>query len=412
MRITLFFVCILFSFPVFSQQNNNTKSPYTRYGYGKLADQTFGSQRGMGGIGYGLRNSQMINPLNPASYSSVDSMTFMLDLGLQGQMGRYKDGDLQATRYNAGLEYIAIQIPLAKGLGMGVGLEPVSYVGYQYGDTTSQSNALVNRNYTGSGGLSKVYATLSYSLFNRLSLGINAGYLFGDIVHGKTSVYSTANANVLAWPDSMRISGLTYEAGLQYIQPLGKNKELVFGAVYTPKIKIDATVTGYSHDPLLEKTDYYNTHDSIFQLPETYGVGVTYRKLNKWTAGADFQYQKWAEAKFYDRTDVLSNRMKINLGAEYIPNAFSNQFLAKMRYRAGANYADSYIVDVNGSKYKEYGVNIGFGIPMVDKRSFVNLAFEYSRLVPQKTASMSEDYLRFTLSYTFNELWFFKRKLQ
>jgi hypothetical protein len=183
MRIALFFVCILVSFPVFSQ-NNNTKSPYTRYGYGQLADQTFGSQRGMGGIGYGLHNSQMINPLNPASYSAVDSMTFMLDLGLRGQMGRYKDGDLQATRYNAGLEYIAIQLPLAKGLGIGAGLEPVSYVGYQYGDTALVNTDMAYNSYTGSGGLNKVYATLSYHFFNRLSLGVNVGYMFGDIVHG------------------------------------------------------------------------------------------------------------------------------------------------------------------------------------------------------------------------------------
>ena len=45
---------------------NNTNSPYTRYGYGQLADQSFANSKAMGGIAYGLRDGSHINPLNPA----------------------------------------------------------------------------------------------------------------------------------------------------------------------------------------------------------------------------------------------------------------------------------------------------------------------------------------------------------
>lgn len=34
----------------------STNSPYTRYGFGQLADQNFGNSKAMGGIAYGLRN--------------------------------------------------------------------------------------------------------------------------------------------------------------------------------------------------------------------------------------------------------------------------------------------------------------------------------------------------------------------
>ena len=50
---------------------NNTNSPYTRYGYGDLGDRSFGAGRAMGGVGIGLRSPLQINPLNPASYSSM-----------------------------------------------------------------------------------------------------------------------------------------------------------------------------------------------------------------------------------------------------------------------------------------------------------------------------------------------------
>ena len=52
---------------------NNTNSPYTRYGYGQLQDQGFSVSQSMGGISYGLRSNATINPGNPASYSAIDS---------------------------------------------------------------------------------------------------------------------------------------------------------------------------------------------------------------------------------------------------------------------------------------------------------------------------------------------------
>ena len=35
---------------------NNTNSPYTRFGYGDLGERSFGAGRAMGGVGYGLRS--------------------------------------------------------------------------------------------------------------------------------------------------------------------------------------------------------------------------------------------------------------------------------------------------------------------------------------------------------------------
>jgi hypothetical protein len=320
-------------------------------------------------------------------------------------------------------------------LGLGIGIEPVSFVGYQYGDTTHRlDNIIAYEVDKGSGGLNKVYSTLSYKFFDRLSLGVNVAYLFGDIVHSRNEDFST-NAFITSWTDSLRVSNLTYEAGLQYIQPLSKTSELVFGAVYSPKItmNVDLRASEARYDnqtgQATDDSKHYHTRDSIFQLPETYGIGITYHRKDKLTIGADIRFQKWAETKhqFYRWADdryyennpsgELSNRMKINAGGEYIPNIRKNNFLSRIRYRAGGYFANSYIVDSNRSKYNEYGLSAGLGFPLrtTDTRerySFLNVAFEYSRLAPQKALSMSEQYFKLTLSYTFNELWFYKQKLQ
>ena len=64
---------------------NNTNSPYTRFGYGDLRDRSFGAGQNMDNVGYGLRSPKQINPMNPASYSCMDSLTFLFDYVVDGQ---------------------------------------------------------------------------------------------------------------------------------------------------------------------------------------------------------------------------------------------------------------------------------------------------------------------------------------
>ena len=170
---------------------------------------------------------------------------------------------------------------------------------------------------------------------------------------------------------------------------------------------------------ILDENDKETTQeidDRKSEMPEMYGLGITYHRINKFMAGADFQFQKWADVYFYNPEQKFVNRMRTNIGAEYIPNSMSRKFFPKIRYRMGGFYSNSYFKDDNDSQFNEIGLSLGMSIPIVDRmtyhRSFINLAFEYSRLKPTNPLSMSEDYFKITLSYTLNELWFHKRKLQ
>ena len=61
---------------------NGMNSPYTRYGFGQLGMMETGVNKGMGGTGIGVRSGNQINMLNPASYASVDTLTFLFDVGM------------------------------------------------------------------------------------------------------------------------------------------------------------------------------------------------------------------------------------------------------------------------------------------------------------------------------------------
>ena len=409
-----------FSLSIYSQSNTN--SPYTQHGYGQLVEPATAVQRSMGGLGYAIRNPLAINPLNPASYSAVDSLTFMLDFGISGKVGWLKQGsdNSSAKKLNAGLDYVALQFPLARKLGLGLGFTPVSFVGYKFGNDSVLTSETMYKRYTGSGGLSKIYLALSYRINNNLSVGANAGYLFGDITRDKSSVSSSSNTHMTVWGDTLRTNALTYEFGIQYRHPINRTTEWIIGAVYTPKITLGTKVmqgeTQYAGNYVTGKQIYFSSTDSVFQFPETYAIGIAYSKINKLTVGADFQYQRWADVKFYDRTNAFNNRLKINAGVEYIPGMMNSKFFKRIRYRAGAYYKNSYIrPEISGYEdkgIKDLGASLGFGIPMNDRRSFVNLAFEYNAILPEVSDWVKEEYFKFTISYTFNELWFLKRKLQ
>ena len=101
---------------------NNTNSPYTRYGYGKLADQGSGNTQAMGGIAYGLRDKSQTNVVNPASYTAIDSLTFIFDGGITMQNTNFSDGTFKTNAKNSSFDYITMQFRLGKWCAMSLGL--------------------------------------------------------------------------------------------------------------------------------------------------------------------------------------------------------------------------------------------------------------------------------------------------
>ena len=149
-----------------SSAQNNTNSPYTRFGYGELADRSFGAGRAMGGVGIGLRSPKQINPMNPASYSCMDSLTFLFDFGIAGQLSWYDDGTNTQKNINGNVEYVALQFPVHRRLALSVGVLPYSYVGYSYGaQRTTEGGYNYGETYTGTGGLQDLYLGVSVDVW-------------------------------------------------------------------------------------------------------------------------------------------------------------------------------------------------------------------------------------------------------
>lgn len=218
------------------------------------------------------------------------------------------------------------------------------------------------------------------------------------------------------------IRDLKLDFGIQYTHPLSKTEHVTVGFVYSPGKKLNTTVYDIQTVGSLSSTSGYTRNDTIkdyrFDMPNSYGAGISYVKENRLTLAADFLYEDWANAYFDNEKGQFKNRTRVAAGAEFIPRYDNRNYLGRIRYRAGFHYSNSYLrvsrSEENGYKghgYNEYGASIGFGLPLIDNRSLVNLSFEYVKIRPELRTMIDEQYFRFTVNYTFNELWFFKRKV-
>jgi hypothetical protein len=401
-------ILFLLAAPVLTAQNS-TNSPYTRYGYGDLANRSFSAGRSMGGTGIGLRSPYQINPMNPASYSGMDTLTFLFDFGATAQMSWFSDGTNKQNDINGNVDYMAMQFLLFKKIGFSAGLMPFSHVGYQFREVKSSGSQTYYETFNGVGGLNLLYSGLSIDIWKkRLSVGSNFNYIFGTNTHLASTSYGSSSTTSVYNTKSFKVSDVSFDFGMQYIHPLSKTDKIVVGLTYSPKKRLNTNT--YSHIENGSEVVSDTISGLAYDKPAEYGIGFSFVKDDKLTIIADLSFQEWNKITFAGKNNEFKNRTRVSGGFEYIPNLFSRPLLNRMRYRAGVSYTNSYI-QINGKRYNEYGATIGAGFPITDGRSFVNVSFEYLKIHSGSKSMINEDYIRMTLSYTFNELWFLKFKM-
>ena len=400
---------------------NNTNSPYTRYGYGDLSDQSFGNSKAMGGIAFGLRDGAQINPLNPASYTAIDSLTFLFEGGVSLQNMNISGSGVKLNAKNSSFDYLAMQFRLHPRIAMSIGLLPFSNVGYSVSDSKVDNGVSQTRSFTGDGGLHQLYGGIGVKVLKNLSLGVNASYFWGDITRTRTIIYpATSESYSYIQQMGVSISDYKLDFGTQYTLDFNKKHSMTIGAVFSPKHKLnnDYTVTTQV------STTNSNNLDATLELPNTFGVGFTYNYDTRLTVGADYSMQQWSKTKFgvntsddavredFNETYTYCNRHKVSVGAEYIPNLMGRSYLSHIKYRLGAYYTTPYYKIGGKEATREYGVTAGFGLPVPRSRSILSISGQFVRISGQESAFVNENIFRVSIGLTFNERWFFKRRVE
>lgn len=430
-KVFLFSILSFLTIGVYAQSGTN--SPYSQYGLGVLSEQASGFNRGMNGLGVGFNDGKQVNYLNPASYASIDSLTFIFDAGVSGQLTNFKEGNVKVNAKNADFEYAVAAFRFAKHVGMSFGLIPYSNVGYDYKTTQyigDLRSATYTNQYTGSGGLHQVYLGIGWEPFKGVALGVNGGYLWGDYERSLLNGYSDATANTITKTYSADVRSYKVDFGVQFTAHVARKDWLTLGATYGLGHKIGGkpkcvVISKNSQTGVADTTSYPKNGDIDLEIPTTMAAGVMWNHDNRLRVGFDYSLQKWASVSFPEyvedvatadyklKENLFKDRHKYTLGFDYCPQVMSKKFLRRVHYRAGVSYASPYLI-INGQDGpKEISASLGFGIPIVNSwnnRSTLNISAQWVR--NEAKAFITENTFRINIGLTFNEAWFMKWKVE
>ena len=403
-----------------------TTSPYSMYGYGLLTDRATSMQRQMGGVGYAMRSGRQINVMNPASYASIDSLTFLFDMGADVTLLWSKENEAKEFSSGGGLDYVTLQFPIGKYMGGSIGMLPYSSVGYAFGNKLEHGTS----ENQGSGGINMAYLGFA-GQYAGVGLGFNVSYNFGTIINNDYAYPS--NSGQTLFEHVMEIRDWDINIGLQYTLRLNQFNNVTLGATYSPKKTLHgkswATLQEMKQETLPDTVGYMKLKDNYY-TPNSFGVGLNYthEKVSRFMIEADFSYQLWSKAPFAamhrlplpgrpeaDKEIIFQgmnffDRTKIAVGAEYVPKV-RGSYMERVAYRIGGYFCDDYL-NILGNRVKEYGISCGLGLRAPQDKTMINVGFEWKHRNTSPVGLISENYFNITVGLNFNELWFWQRKIK
>jgi len=442
-KYTKLFVTFLLAIIVFqarAQSTATTSSPYSQYGLGLVTPQVLPQSNGMGDISVATNNYSgyyNINPLNPATYGKI-GLT-VIDVGIDGSTTTLNQlGQPSQSNGNFRLSHVAFAFPISKHSAFSFGLLPYSELGYNYettkknfGTTSPADTNAVNYIYSGQGGLSKAYLGYGFGIGKHLLLGANVSYIFGNLQQFSSTeipdLVGTLDSRV---ENSYSIGGVNYDYGAQYTVDFTATQHLIFGYSASAGTQLNSTYTNvvsqYDYDSSgnqnvpLDTLAYTKTPNQKIQLPRISHYGLTFMNDNKFLIGAEYSTTNWSALTIGGVNQELQNDKTYNLGGQFTPNlnALSN-YWATIDYRLGFIYDQSYI-DINDpannttTNIKSYALTFGLGLPLrPNVTSFykINFSAEVGRRGTLDNGLVRENYVNLHLSFTLNDRWFIKYKL-
>jgi len=406
--IILFFA---FGLPLFSQVN----SPYSRYGIGELEFSYSARRAGMGGLGVAMDDNAFISMLNPAAWHSINLSRIEFATYFNGSF--VKDQN-QKSFYSGGyFSGFSFALPVSKenGIIVSMGLIPLSKIAYETKVKVINPNTQTEDysfDYSGEGGLSKVYFGASYTLPFDVSLGATLDYNFGTFSYNSKLNFpnsTTANSSFIS---EYRVKGLGGTFGLisqNLIENLFKSEKIQdfrLGAAvsFLSKMSADTSFTkigSYVNDTLSQEITSMN-----IPLKVTFGASA---RLNPRTQiYADYLFQNWADYSVSENRDInLQNLSKVSLGIEYKNSAQAYTLSDLIIWRGGVSYGTT-PYKINGTSIKEFSVSAGVSLPF-SRENYLDLSLQYISRGSTEAGLLKENILKLGASLSLGELWFVRQ---
>ncbi|GFD74059.1 membrane protein [Alteromonas sp. KUL156] len=413
-------VFVLTSSVIIAQRNS--ASPYSYFGIGESFEAVTVEQASMGGIGVAMKDYHHLNFTNPASNADLKAATYAIGGSLT--FLTVKEQNASQTGNSTNLRYISLGFPVGKNAGLSIGLQPFSSVGYSLLNDENADNVTL---FTGEGGANKIYASYGMYVYKGLSIGAEAGFIFGSI---DNSVLNQRADVALATKheESFNLRGGQFKLGIQYKTELKNKLQLSTGASFILSTDLSAKGSEKMYSLSFNGSGQEVPRNELFNrtlngnismpLKSIYGFGLG--KENKWYVGINQEFQTALESNSVFIADGSSHKYedsnKFAIGGYFIPKINSiSSYWDRVTYRAGLRFEDTGLLvktTDNFTSVKDFGINVGLGLPLPRQLSNVNIGFEYGQRGTTNNNLIKEDYFNVRLSLSLNSIkWFQKTRI-
>lgn len=419
----LLIACAVLFLSLSGVAQNNVGTPYSKYGYGLFPDNA-GAYIGMGGVSAAMRDNRTINYLNPAAYTALDSFRFYFQVGYTGEYVDIASYNRHATYTVAQNAAVNMAFRLRKNLYMAFGFNEKTDIGYDlynikntYGDLLMYYTEMIE----GEGGLNEAYLGLGWKL-GKLSLGVNASYIFGKIEERLTitplNIGSVSFNYELKTRKQNHIRDVLFTMGAQYPFQFSPRTKLTlggafnFGTTLTGKQSFESYRTTMSSgltEPM--NSEIENTGKMFY--PFRMVVGGALERGTQWLFAADYTYQRMSEFReFGTAMGDFYDYHKLAIGSSYQNNPHSRRWWERNWYTAGAYFTRSHLY-LNEKYINTLGFTAGTNLSFRStyQEFLLGISFDAGFRGTKTNALLLEQFYKVRLTFSFKELWFMKNKI-
>jgi len=406
-------------------------SPYSIFGIGDILDKGISYNAAMGGVGIADRNERVLNILNPAAVTAREEKSFMFDFGLNNSntifegnaataLGKEAEGPHKSAMNTFTMHHVAASFPIYKHSAFKLGIQPYSAVGYNFiahevDDALVSEVGNINYQKYGEGTLYQVFLGAGVTLWDRLSLGVDGQYYFGNIIRHSAAYFNTNAAyRTISTGWDYVMSGFSAKFGLQYEQPIGNTSKLRVGATFNLGTKIKGYEKRYAFAEFLSATDsilFQVNNIEGHSIPAELGVAIGFSASDAWRFNFDYTRQDWTGIPFSATPGVDFKpcaAQSFRFGLEYTPNRYDiRYYMRRVSYRAGVYRKGNY-VSLNGHQVTATGFTFGASFPVFRYYNAISFGVDIGQRGTMKDDLIRERYVMFNVSFDIHDIWFIK----
>ena len=372
-------------------------SVFSGGGIGLISNKTSGRFAGMGILGLAVIDSSTIGGINPAGWGGINLTRISVGAGIYHYASRDNSGSDVSDEFY--IDYVALGISLRKNFTLGFKFSPYSRIDYRTFDYNSAGEYSYEDYNIGKGGVSVGTVVAAGKIYQDLYAGVGIDFIFGTLNTLWGANFTNSTISDVQYTLSNRFFGARPTLGLNYA--ISPKMNIGVYSVLSAKIPVEQELD-YTYADSSSETD----HD--FNLPASFGIGVSYRTFPRMITSADFQYTAW---KGDDQPVGMSERYQESLflgaGMEIVP--LSGQLLPifqRIAYRAGFAYQNLYYQSPAGETVKDISFSAGLGFPLKDENSTLDTILRIGKRGDLTANNADELYITLGLYINTGEKWF------